>query len=281
MARPWSWQLLRAGSFKLDGGGMFGVVPKVLWSKLAQPDHLNRILLQTNCLLLQDGQTRVLIETGFGDKWTEKERGLYDLQPRTVVDALREIGCEPSDISHVLVTHLHFDHAAALTRMSAGGEIVPTFPNAEIVVQATEWSDALANKSTMTRTYLRSHLDPVADRVRLIDGAAEALPGIFVEPAPGHTWGQQLIRFEDRHGVVCFPGDVMPTVNHVGLAFSIGYDMLPHQNMLTKQAILARAAPASWRIVLDHEPGPAVVRAQPDPSRAGQFTLQPEDALRS
>src|SRR5262245_61278692 len=111
MPHQWSWQLLRAGAFRLDGGGMFGVVPKTIWSKLVQPDDQNRIPLQTNCLLLDDGSTKVLIETGFGDKWTDKERGFFDLERRTVVDALREINIAPQQIDHVIVSHLHFDHA--------------------------------------------------------------------------------------------------------------------------------------------------------------------------
>ena len=112
----WSWKLLRAGTIRLDGGGMFGVVPKTIWSKMIAPDDLNRISLQTNCLLLDDGSKKVLIETGFGDKWSDKERGFYDLERRTVVDALGEVGCDPAAIDLVIVTHLHFDHAAALTR---------------------------------------------------------------------------------------------------------------------------------------------------------------------
>jgi len=145
-------------------------------------------------------------------------------------------------------------------------------------LQRTEWNDALANKSTMTRTYLRNHLDPIADRVTLIDGEAEVLPGIRVEPVPGHTWGQQAVLFTDDEGTVCFPGDVLPTINHAGLAFSIGYDMLPYQNMLTKRALLTRAMNERWRIALDHEPGSAVVSVQADPKREGQFVLKPRES---
>ena len=178
----WSWKLLRAGSFGLDGGSMFGVVPKTIWAKLVEPDKNNRIPLQTNCLLLDDGTHHVLIETGFGDKWSDKERGFYDLERRTVVDALRESGCEPDQISHVVVTHLHFDHAAALTRLDAAGNLVSTFPNATLFVQKTEWDDALANKSTMTRTYLRSHLDPIADQLHLLEGEQAILGGLRMLP---------------------------------------------------------------------------------------------------
>jgi glyoxylase-like metal-dependent hydrolase (beta-lactamase superfamily II) len=282
MPHQWSWQLLRAGAFRLDGGGMFGVVPKTLWSKMVQPDEQNRIPLQTNCLLLDDGAQKILIETGFGDKWSDKERGFFDLEHRTVADALREVSIEPAQINHVVLSHLHFDHAAGLTTLNAAGEATPVFPNATVHVQRIEWNDALANKSTMTRTYLRNHLDPIAKQVKLIDGshgggagAAEILPGVFVWLMPGHTWGQQAIRFEDGEGVVAFVGDVLPTVNHVGLAFSLGYDMMPYQNLLSKKQLLEQAGKEDWRLALDHEPGPAVVHVRSRDDRPGQFELLP------
>lgn len=271
---------------------MFGVVPKAIWSKMVQPDEQNRIPLQTNCLLLDDGSQKVLIETGFGDKWSDKERGFFALEHRTVVDALREVHIEPAQINHIVLTHLHFDHAAGLTRLNAAGEAVSIFPNAVIHVQRTEWNDALANTSTMTRTYLCNHLDPIAGQVRLVEAghgrdschrrdacateqtkATEIMSGMFVWPMPGHTWGQQAVRFDDGQGTVCFAGDVLPTVHHSGLAFSLGYDMLPYENMLQKQRLLARVAQENWRLVLDHEPGAAVVRVHPDTHRPGQYQL--------
>ena len=265
--------LLRAGAFRLDGGGMFGLVPRVLWSKLVAPDERHRIPVQTNCLLLRDGERTVLVETGYGDKWSDKDRDIWSLERRTVVDALAEVGVEPAQITHVIVTHLHFDHAAALTVLDDDGSLRPTFPNAGIIVQRTEWEDALSNRSTMTRTYLRTHLDPIADRVRCVEGEVEVLPGVTVWPMPGHTWGQQAIRFDDGAGTVCFPGDVMPTANHVGSAFSMAYDMLPHENMLRKLELLRRAEGEGWRIVLDHEPGHPVRKAVRDASDPGRFHL--------
>ena len=273
----WKWKLLRAGAFRLDGGGMFGVVPKTMWSKMVEADANNRIGMQTNCLLLDDGRTKVLVETGYGDKWTKKERGFWDLEDRTVVDALREAGCEPQQIDLVIVTHLHFDHAAALTRNDADGNLVPTFPNARVVAQQQEWDDALANKSTMSRTYLRSHLDPIADRMQTADGEQEIEPGLSVMPMPGHTWGQHAIMFDDGLGIVCFPGDVMPTVLHVGPTYSMGYDVLPYVNMQSKAQLLDRARREGWRLVLDHEPGNPVLRVSEDPERAGRFRLEPQE----
>ena len=258
---------------------MFGVVPKTIWSTMVEPDGHNRIPLQTNCLLLERSaksqKELVLIETGFGGKWSDKERGFYDLERRTIVDALGEVGVAPEQINHVIVTHLHFDHAAGLTTLDAAGKAVPTFPNATVHVQAREWHGALANKSTMTRTYLRDHLDPVRTHVNLADGEREILPGITVWPMPGHTWGQQAVRFDDGKGVVCFAGDVLPTIHHVGLPFSLAYDMEPYSSMLSKKALLGRANFEHWRLALDHEPGPPVVRVQLDPERPERYELVP------
>jgi glyoxylase-like metal-dependent hydrolase (beta-lactamase superfamily II) len=261
MPHRYSWQLLRAGTFHLDGGSMFGIVPKAIWST----DDA-------------DG-TRVLIETGYGDKWSGKERGFYALEHRTVTDALREADVDPAagDIDHVVVTHLHFDHAAGLTTLDADGQPVSQFPGAKIHIQKREWEDALANRSTMTRTYLQSHLEPIADQVVLHDGEDEIFSGagIRVFPVPGHTWGQQAVQFDDEHGTIVFPGDVMPTTNHVGPTFSMAYDVEPYTNMLSKRSLLERAAGEGWRIAIDHEPGDPVVTVAPDATRPGRFTLHP------
>ncbi|MHC4612755.1 MAG: MBL fold metallo-hydrolase, partial [Planctomycetota bacterium] len=163
------------------------------------------------------------------------------------------------------------------TRNDADGNPVPTFPNARVVAQQQEWDDALANKSTMHRTYLRSHLDPIADRVHTADGEQQIEPGLSVMPMPGHTWGQHAIRFDDGEGIVCFPGDVMPTIHHAGPTTSMGYDMLPYVNMQSKAQLLDRARRESWRLVLDHEPGNPVVRVSEDPERAGRFRLEPQE----
>lgn len=263
----YEYKVIQAGAFRLDGGSMFGVVPKALWSRMVEPDAANRIPLQTNCVLLDDGTNRVLIETGYGGKWSAKDRGIFALEERTILDALGEVGADPAAIDVVIVTHLHFDHAGGLTHLDAAGEPVSSFPNARIVVQKTEWEDALANKSTMTKTYLRSHLDPVADQVEVVEGETEVMPAITVWPMPGHTWGQHAVRFETASGTLCFPGDVIPTANHAGSAFNMGYDMLPYRNMLSKQALLARAEAEGWTIVLDHEPETPVVRVHRDDDR--------------
>lgn len=273
-AVQWKWRVLRAGAFRLDGGTMFGIIPRALWQKLAPPDDLNRIRLQTNCLLLDDGQRKVLIETGYGNKFDAKNRGIFALEDRWIGQALEEAGVDRGDIDAVVVTHLHFDHAGGLTFAPVpGADPQPTLPNAKVYVQKTEWEDALANKSTMTRTYLRENLDPIADRVVLLDGACEALAGIRVMPTPGHTWGQQGIIFEDAEGTVIFPGDVMPTSSHVGAAYNMAYDVLPYENVFTKRRLLEQCAAEGWRLVIDHEPGEAVRRVVHRAERRGQFDI--------
>ncbi|MEM1185885.1 MAG: MBL fold metallo-hydrolase [Planctomycetota bacterium] len=182
---PYRWTLLRAGQFLLDGGGMFGVIPRVVWSRAVEPDDKNRIRLQHNCLLLEaqsdQGPRRIVIETGTGDKLDEKMSKIFGLDGTTIETALRDRGTDPADIDAVIVSHLHFDHAGGLTRRCREGEtpdwvatkpgaasgdepnVKLTFPNAELIVQRREWIDARANDAVMTRTYYRDHVLPFED----------------------------------------------------------------------------------------------------------------------
>ena len=306
----YAWRLLRAGSLALDGGAMFGIVPRVVWSRDVAADDRHRIVVAHNCLLLESsGGGKILIEAGSGGKFDAKLRDIYGLTDRTVLDAVAEVA-PPTDVRHAIVTHLHFDHAGGLTRQARAGEspdwvapengqgIVRSFGDAEVVVQAREWHDALANNSVMTRTYLRENLEPLAPRVRLVesptpfppgvvpgraalpatpldDRITEVLPGIFVFLAPGHTWGQQAVLFTDDQGrTVVFVPDVMPTVHHVTAAASLAYDVEPYTTMLTKRWLLTEAAARDWLLVLDHEPATPCVRVRPD--GRGWFTLVPE-----
>jgi glyoxylase-like metal-dependent hydrolase (beta-lactamase superfamily II) len=274
---------------------MFGLVPRVVWSKSVPTDERGRITVQHNCLLLErsspgNGPKLVLIETGSGDKLDAKSRDIFALGDRTIETALNEVNCRPHDVGAVAVSHLHFDHAGGLTRLSRDGEtpdwregpqgagVKLTFPNAKVYAQAREWSDALANRSVMTRTYFRDHLDPIREQLVLADSPrpfpigyipdrdeapaapvalrqAEILPGIRVFLVPGHTWGQQAVAFTDIKGrTVVFTPDVMPTAAHVGAAYSLGYDVEPYTSMVSRRWFLDEAATGKWLLVLDHEP---------------------------
>lgn len=310
----YSWQLLRAGPIKLDGGGMFGVVPRAVWSRAIPPDESNRIELAHNCLLLRRGGETIVIETGSGNKLGPKMRKIFALTDRWLIDALAEADCQPQSVNHVVVSHLHFDHAGGLTRAALPDEkpdwtrpedgsgdapaVVRTFPNADVIVQKPEWEDALVNRSVMTRTYLPDHLEPIREHLRLIDSPlpfppgkiltrgdlpdlplhhreTEVLPGIFAFLVPGHTWGQQAIRFTDESGRnIVFIPDVMPTVHHAAPAYSLAYDVEPYVSMITRHWLLEEAAANDWLLVLDHEPKHPLQRVRRD--GRGWFTLLAE-----
>jgi len=258
----WNWTLLDAGRFALDGGSMFGVVPKALWSQLVKPDAQNRISEACNCLLLDKDGQRILIETGYGDGWNDKEIDMFDMNGTTILDVLSEKEIDPESINYVILSHLHFDHAAGVTLL----------PNAKVIVQKQEWEDANNNRSTMSRTYLPRVLDSIRERVELVDGDSTVCGDIQLTLRKGHTWGLQSIEFKDSDGTVCFCSDVMPTINHVGLAYSMGYDMLPWDNAQTKQTLLEQAHNENWRLILYHEPEtPVVTVAKND---KGRFVLE-------
>ena len=255
----WNWTVLRAGEFYLDAGAMFGIIPKPIWSKWATPDDRNRLPLQQNCLLLESEGRRVLIECGIGDKLSPKLQDIYALEDRHAYGALAEEGLSGNDIDAVILTHLHFDHAGGLTRLDPANpdpaKPVLTFPQAEIIVQRREWEDAIANKSTMHATYLPNHLTPeVAERTTLVEGEDEVLPGITVIPTPGHTWGQQAVRFTDPVGnTVVFVPDVMPTRFHTAPSVCMAYDVESYTSQCQRIQLMRDAADHDWTLVLNHE----------------------------
>lgn len=266
---------------------MFGLIPRVVWMKWFPgegPDAIdaqNRMPLEQNSLLLEREGKLVVVEVGIGDKMSAKERGMYEQADGGIHAALGAIGCDARDVSAVVVTHLHFDHAGGLTRRGADGSAVLTFPNAEIITQRTEWEDALANKSTMHKKYLRDHLGPqVAERVRLVEGEAEVLPGIRVVPMAGHTWGQQGVVIQTGTGPVCFVPDVMPTKRHCRPTCNMSYDVEPYTSMLSREAMLSRAHAEGWTLVLDHEPGWPVFRVERDEERGGWGLVESDTAIK-
>jgi glyoxylase-like metal-dependent hydrolase (beta-lactamase superfamily II) len=306
-AARYRWRLLRAGPLRLDGGSMFGVIPRAVWGRKVDTDDQGRIPCAHNCLLLEkcnagnsDRQVGkpapqfVLIETGSGDKFDEKNRRIFGLTNESILTALAAEGVAPDSIRDVIVSHLHFDHAGGLTRRTteadaAGkGGVIPTFPEARVIVQQREWQDAAANRSVMTRTYLAENLQPLRECLQLVNSpppfdprhppgrdespaaalqerVTEVLPGIDVFLIPGHTWGQQAIRFTDDRGrTVVFSADLIPTANHLGAAYNMAYDVEPYTSTVTRRWFLTEAAANDWLLVLDHEPGDPCRHVRPD-----------------
>jgi glyoxylase-like metal-dependent hydrolase (beta-lactamase superfamily II) len=266
---------LHAGRQRLDGGAMFGVVPKALWSRRAEPDERNRIPLALRCLLIEHDAGLVLVDTGVGNKEDVKFKDIYAVEnaspccPTLLEDAIGEAGFTPLDVRYVINTHLHFDHAGGNTVVGApGSEDAPlslAFPEATYVVQKGELGFARAPNERTAASYLPRNFERVAaaNRWRLVDGEAEVLPGIRVLPTPGHVPFHQSVVVTSGGETACFVGDLIPTVAHLPLPWIMAYDLEPLVTLETKRRFLARAEAEGWLLVFGHEPGPGVGRLVP------------------
>jgi glyoxylase-like metal-dependent hydrolase (beta-lactamase superfamily II) len=250
---------LEAGRQHLDGGAMFGVVPRPLWERRIAPDARNRIPLALRCLLVEHDDGLVLIDTGAGNKETARFKDIYGLENagrdgRTALeDALGELGHGPDDIDWVIDTHLHFDHAGGNTWRDPAGAVRPSFPRARYVVQRAELEfSRLANERTAA-SYPRDNIDPIAFTV--IDGDREVLPGIRCLPTPGHTPGHQSVVVEAAGERACFLADLVPTAAHLPLPWIMGYDIEPLRTLETRRALYGRALAEGWRLVFQHDVG--------------------------
>ncbi len=268
--------LVSGGSLKLDGGALFGLIPKALWSRGYPSDAENRIRLACNCLLVEwaGSDRRLLIETGHGAKYTPKEQAIFAIDPaRWLLPSLQGLGVDPASITDVVVSHLHFDHAGGLTCEQAGC-IVPTFPRARVHVQRKELEDARANFGIMTATYRAENWQPVeqAGAVRVLDGGGQIVPGVEAVPTPGHTRGHHSIAVRGRERMLVFGGDLMPTRQHVGAPYNMAYDLFPLENRASKQNLLSWLADERALLAIDHELETPVVTVR----RAGEwFELEP------
>jgi glyoxylase-like metal-dependent hydrolase (beta-lactamase superfamily II) len=243
------------GTFKIDGGAMFGVVPKVLWGKHKEPDDLNRVTMDMNCLLIRDADHVVLVETGAGPKLTEKQRGIYGIErPPRLLDELAKRGVKPADVTLVVNTHLHFDHSGGNTYRD-GDALVATFPRASYVFQRLEWADAMQPNERTRASYFPDDFAPLdaAGKVELIDEAVEILPGIRLDRVQGHTRGTQTVRVTDGQRTVFFSSDFMPDRHHLPLPWIPAQDLYPLDTLEAKRAILGRAVDEQWIVGFTHD----------------------------
>ena len=259
--------LLEGGRQWLDGGAMFGVVPRPLWEKKIPPDDRNRIPLALRCLAVEHPAGLVLVDTGIGNKESAKFHDIYGVAnagqagATQLEDALAAAGHRPEDVRWVINTHLHFDHAGGNTRLSAGGgEAELAFPGAVYVVQERELEFARHTNERTRASYFPANFEPlaVADRWRLIDGPAEIVPGISGLPTPGHVPGHQSILVQDGGESALFLGDLAPTAAHVPLPWIMGYDLEPLVTLESKRALLGQALAEDWLLLFEHD---AAVRA--------------------
>ena len=246
--------LVSDGIIKLDGGSMFGQVPKVLWEKMAAPDRRNRITLGMNCLLIQNGDQRILVDTGVGTKESERIKDRYGLGSSHLSREIRSHGLTPRDITVVVLTHLHFDHCGGGTRLDRSGVAVPTFPAATYYVQRASWEEATSPNERAKPSYHSDDFLPLEQRGQLclLDGDAEVAPGIRVRVTGGHSRGHQMVLVNYGGERVAFPGDLIPTPHHLQLPYISSLDQFPEDTLATKRALLEEAERCGWLLVFSH-----------------------------
>ncbi len=264
---------IEAGLQWLDGGAMFGVVPKPLWERKIASDERNRIPLALRCLLVEAPGALVLIDTGIGNKESEKFRDIYGVdnagEPTRLEDGIRAAGFEVDDVDIVLSTHLHFDHAGGNTRRGEDDGIVVAFPRARYVAQKGEFDFAHSDNERIRASYLGHNIDPVAEAglQDFVEGEAVVTEGVRVIPSPGHTPYHQSVLIESEGRTACFLADVCPTAAHLPLAWIMGYDLEPLVTLESKRGLWERARNEDWLLVFEHDPEVAWGRLDPSEQR--------------
>ena len=252
---------IQAGGQQLDGGAMFGVVPKPLWERRIKADERNRIPLGMRCLLIEHERGLVLVDNGAGNKESQKFHEIYGVENagdggRTLLeDGLRSLNLRPDDIALMIDTHLHFDHAGGNTWRDEGGVVRPTFPNARYVVQRGEYEWATHTNERTAASYFPHNFEPIvtAGQFDFVTGETEIWPGIRLLPTPGHTPYHQSILIESDGAKALYPADLMPTSLHVPLPWIMGYDVEPMRTLESKRAILQRAVDEDWLLIFEHD----------------------------
>lgn len=275
----WDVRHVEAGFFKLDGGAMFGTVPKVIWAKLMPADELNRIRFASNSLLLRglaEGRPRVVVvETGNGDKEDALFRERFALEGEGVLlDSLAALGVQPEEVTDVLLTHLHFDHAGGVTRRE-GDRIVPTFPNARHIVQRQELDDARHPPLRSKASYLPYNWEPLleAGLLETVDGEGDVLPGIRVRPLPGHNRGNQGVMVLGEGRKLIYGGDLIPTRHHLQPTWVMGYDLDVNTCVENRIRLLDEICDTQDILAFDHDPELPAGMVRKDAK--GRYVLEP------
>jgi glyoxylase-like metal-dependent hydrolase (beta-lactamase superfamily II) len=256
-------ELIPDTEFRLDGGAMFGVVPRALWAKVCPPDEANRITMNMNCVFIDTGQQRILIETGIGEKWSAKHTAMFGItRQRPFADSLRAVGVEPDSISIVINTHLHFDHAGGNTNLNGAGEAVPAFPNARYFISRAEVEHAESPSERDRASYLPDNWRPLvaSGQLELKDANYEVAPGLRMETYAGHNRSMQCWRLDSGGETLFGFADLVPMRAHVPFAWIMGYDLYPVETLEVKKKLLPQAAHEGWACVFYHDPAEPLCR---------------------
>jgi glyoxylase-like metal-dependent hydrolase (beta-lactamase superfamily II) len=260
------------GYFALDGGAMFGVVPKPLWEKVATPDARNRIRLAMRAWMVRGNGVTVLIDAGAGDKLDAKAADIYAFERQRHLDhALAAAGVSAADIDLVIASHLHFDHAGGFTMKGADGAVRPRFPNARYSVRRGEWNDARTPHERNRASYFADNYVPLADAgvLDLVDDDGEIATGLRVRRTGGHTMHHQIVEIESEGSRAVFVADLLPTVAHLPLPYIMGYDLYPMDTLAFKRAFLRQVVADTTLLLFEHDPAIAAGYLREDGGRLG------------
>ena len=248
---PTAVKIISDGVIKMDGGSMFGQVPKVAWESSVVTDRKNRMTLGLNCLLLQVAGQNVLVDTGTGSKEIDQDLGLV---PSRLLKGLKGVGLTPKDVSAVVLSHLHFDHSGGCTRLDRTGKLVTTFPKAKYYVQRACWDEACNPNERCQGSHRSENFLPIEERgqLELLDGDTEIMPGLNVIVTDGHALGHQIVMFQHGGERVVFLGDIVPTPHHLKMVAISAFDSSPEKTLEQKRDLLKQAEQQGWLLVFSH-----------------------------
>lgn len=254
---PYEVTTLEAGDFKLDGGAMFGVIPKILWNRVCPADDSNRIGMTMRALLVESGERKILVDAGVGHKESDSFNEMFavDFSRNSLEKSLSRRSLKPEEITDFIYTHLHFDHAGGSTRRE-GKDVVSVFPNAVHYVQRKQYRHALSRNERDRASYLPYNYEPVreAGLLEFVDGNTELMPGVELIVSSGHTPGLQTVKISDGSSAVWFPTDLIPMAAHIPLPYIMGYDLAAAETLADKKKLLPRAVEEKWTVVFQHDP---------------------------
>ena len=265
--------IISDGTYYLDGGAFFGVVPKVLWERRVQADEKNRITSGLNSLLIRTSDKNILIETGIGNKLNEKQTKIHGNNPQ-LLNNLHNAGLAPEDIDIVINSHLHFDHCGWNT-IRNGAEILPTFPKAKYYAQAGEYEHGQLQLDRDRVSYLDENYGPLirSGQMTLLRGDSEILPGIRTRIYPGHTANMQAILIESKGQTACYAGDLVPTTFHLDPTWVMAFDLYPLETIENRKRLYSEALPNNWLLIFTHDPKTPMAHIQKN--EEGKLTAVP------
>ena len=267
--------------FRLDGGAMFGVVPRNLWAQVCPPDDQNRVRMNMNCVFIEAGNERILIETGIGEKWSARHTEMFGItRERSLADSLRAVaGIKPADVTIVINTHLHFDHAGGNTTLNADGDAVTAFPNARYFISQAEVAHAEAPSERDRASYLAENWRPLiaTGQLELKEADYEVAPGLRLETHPGHNRSMQCWRLESEAQTLFGFADLVPMRAHVPFAWIMGYDLYPVETLAVKKKLLPQAAREGWACLFYHEPDEPLCRIVKDGGQLKAVAIHPRE----